>query len=203
MNLLLVLTLLAVGSTILAAALVIIEDPRVGAGVLAGEYALVAGLLTMAGQPGAALSRIGVGACVSAIIVITLRRITSGGRPTTQEPAPPGRWFRAAAALLVVVAAWGLADAVGTVLPTVTQAQAEAGLSLLGLGLLQLGLTEAPLRWIFALLTTQLGFEVIYAVLEPSLAVQAILAGVHLGIVLVGSDIAVRRLSPEPQEASH
>jgi hypothetical protein len=86
-----------------------------------------------------------------------------------------------------------MASQVVSVLPAVTQGHAEAGVTLLALGLLHLGLSEDPIRWIFGLLTAQLGFEVVYAVIEPSLAVQAILAGVHLGIVLVGSDIAVRR----------
>jgi hypothetical protein len=41
-----------------------------------------------------------------------------------------------------------------------------------------------------------------YAVLEPSLAVQAILAGVHLGILLVGSDIAGRQKPSEEPEST-
>ena len=127
-----------------------------------------------------------------AILVITLKRLPS--KPREADPqAPPGRWFRLAASLLVIAAAWGLSGSVLSLLPGITRGHAEAGVTLLGLGLLHLGLSEDPIRWIFALLTAQLGFELVYAVLEPSLAVQAILAAVHLGILLVGSDIAVRQ----------
>jgi hypothetical protein len=79
-----------------------------------------------------------------------------------------------------------------SVFPGVPPAHARASASLLALGLLQLGLSEDPVRWIFALVTSLLGFEIAYALLEPSLAIQAILASVHLGILVVGSDIAVR-----------
>jgi len=192
MDLILLLTLLAVLTSIIGAALIAVEDRRLGVGLLVAEYASVGGLLTLAGQPGAALSRIGVGACAAAILVITLRRIPP--KPRQADPqAPPGRWFRLAASILVIAAAWGLSGSAVSLLPGISRGHAVAGVTLLALGLLHLGLSEDPIRWIFALLTAQLGFEVIYAVLEPSLAVQAILAGVHLGILLVGSDIAVRQ----------
>jgi hypothetical protein len=192
MNLLLLLTSLAGLASILGVSLITVEDRRIGVGLLAGEYLVVAGLLTLAGQPGAALSRVGVAICATGILVITLRQVPA--MPESSDVrGRPGRWFRLAASLLVVAAGWGMASQVVSVLPAVTQGHAEAGLTLLALGLLHLGLSEDPIRWIFGLLTAQLGFEVVYAVIEPSLAVQAILAGVHLGIVLVGSDIAVRR----------
>jgi hypothetical protein len=193
MDLLLLLTVLSILVAGTGAALVVAEDHRVGVGLLVAEYLGVAGLLTLAGQPGAALSRVAVGACAAAILVITLRRLDTEQVRTTPGPTPPGGWFRLSASLLVVAAAWGMSDSVATLLPGLAQAQAGAGVALLTLGLLHLGLTEDPIRWVFALLTAQLGFEVMYAVLEPSLAIQAILAGVHLGILLVGSDIAGRR----------
>jgi len=200
MDLLLLLTGLSILVAAAGAALVVSEDHRVGLGLLVAEYLGVAGLLTLAGQPAAALSRVGVGACAAAILVITLRRMDAEHVRTVQGLTPPGGWFRLSASLLVVAAAWGLSDSVAVLLPGLARAQAGAGVALLTLGLLHLGLTEDPVRWVFALLTAQLGFEVMYAVLEPSLAVQAILAGVHLGILLVGSDIAVRRKpSVEPE----
>jgi len=193
MDLLLLLTSLSILVAGIGAALVVAEDRRVGVGLLVAEYLGVAGLLTLAGQPAAALSRVGVGACAAAILVITLGRMDGGHHRTVHGLTPPGGWFRLSASLLVVAAAWGLSNSVAALLPGLAQAQAGAGVALLTLGLLQLGLTEDPVRWVFALLTAQLGFEVMYAVLEPSLAVQAILAGVHLGILLVGSDIAARQ----------
>lgn len=193
MDLLLILTGLSILVAGTGAALVVAEDRRVGVGLLVGEYVGVAGLLTLAGQPGAALSRVGVGACAAAILAITLRRLDGGRVPAAQDLTPPGSWFRLSASLLVVSASWGLSNSAASLLPGLARAQAGAGVALLSLGLLHLGLSEDPVRWVFALLSAQLGFEVMYAVLEPSLAIQAILAGVHLGIVLVGCDIAVRQ----------
>ena len=193
MDLVLLLTVLSILVAGIGVALVVSDDRRVGVGLLAAEYLGVAGLLTLAGQPAAALSRVGVGACAAAILVITLRRMDLEQVRTALGPRPPGGWFRLSASLLVVAAAWGLSNSVAGLLPGLASAQAGAGVALLTLGLLHLGLTEDPIRWVFALLTAQLGFEVMYAVLEPSLAVQAILAAVHLGILLVGSDIAGRQ----------
>ncbi len=192
MDVILLLTSLAVLASLIGAALITVEDRRLGIGLLLAEYLAVAGLLTLAGEPAAALSRIGVGACAAAILVVTLRRIPAKSDAASRS-GPPGRWFRLAASMLVMAAGWGLSSSVSSLLPGITRGHAGAGVTLLALGLLHLGLSEDPIRWIFALLTAQLGFEVMYAVLEPSLAVQAILAGVHLGILLVGSDIAVRQ----------
>jgi len=200
MDLVLLLTVLSIVVAGTGTALVVSEDRRVGVGLLVAEYLGVAGLLTLAGQPAAALSRVGVGACAAAILVITLQRMDVERVRSVEGPTPPGGWFRLSASLLVVAAAWGLSNSVAAILPGLARAQAGAGVALLTLGLLHLGLTEDPIRWVFALLTAQLGFEVMYAVLEPSLAVQAILAGVHLGILLVGSDIAGRqKASVEPE----
>ena len=182
------------GATVLAGATVVVAaDRRVGLGSFLAQYVGVAALLYAAGFPAAALTRLGVAASAAAILWLTLVRIGWGPRPTQETPLPAGRWFRLSAALLVAVGAWGLSESIAAVFPGLTIAHARVGAMLFGFGLLHLGLTEDPIRWIFALVTCLLGFEIVYAVLEPSLAVQSILASVHLGILVVGADIAVRR----------
>ena len=58
---------------------------------------------------------------------------------------------------------------------------------LIGVGLLQLSLTSHPLRVIIGLLTILSGFEIIYAAIETSTLVTGLLAGVNLGLALVGA----------------
>jgi hypothetical protein len=62
---------------------------------------------------------------------------------------------------------------------------------LLGFGILQLSLTSHPLRVIIGLLTALSGFEIIYAAIETSTLVTGLLAGVNLGLALVGAYILV------------
>ncbi len=61
------------------------------------------------------------------------------------------------------------------------------GLILIGMGLLQLGMTTNALHVILGLLTVLSGFEIIYAAVETSVLVTGMLAMVTLGLALVGS----------------
>jgi hypothetical protein len=56
-------------------------------------------------------------------------------------------------------------------------------------GFIQLGVTRSPFRVVVGLLSMLTGFTVLYTALEPSLAVVALLALVHLGVALTGSYI--------------
>ena len=62
---------------------------------------------------------------------------------------------------------------------------------LLGMGLLQLGMSDQPLRIIVGLLTLLSGFEVLYAAIENSVLVAGLLAVVTLGIASVGAYLIV------------
>ncbi len=62
---------------------------------------------------------------------------------------------------------------------------------LIGLGILQLSLSMHPLRVIIGLLTALSGFEIIYAAIESSTLVTGLLAGVNLGLALVGAYLLV------------
>jgi hypothetical protein len=60
-------------------------------------------------------------------------------------------------------------------------------LLLISLGLLHLGITSDPFQVIIGLLTVLAGFEVLYAAVESSVLVTALLAVVNLGLALAGS----------------
>jgi hypothetical protein len=76
--------------------------------------------------------------------------------------------------------------------------QVWGGLILIGIGLLHLGLTAQPLRVVLGLLTVLSGFEILYAAVESATLVAGLLAGVNLGLALVGAYLLV---SPGLEEA--
>lgn len=65
--------------------------------------------------------------------------------------------------------------------------QAWAGLFLVGVGLLQVGLTSNLFRIALGLLTLLSGFEILYAAIETSILVAGLLAILSLGISLAGA----------------
>jgi sorbitol-specific phosphotransferase system component IIBC len=70
-----------------------------------------------------------------------------------------------------------------------------------GLGLLQVGLFDAPLRIGVGLLTIIAGFEVAYGLIEPSLAITALFALVNVGIALVTSYLVMLAAEQGSEEA--
>jgi hypothetical protein len=76
----------------------------------------------------------------------------------------------------------------------------QGGLVLIGMGLLQLGMTTQSLRVVLGLLTVLSGFEIIYSAVETSVLVTGLLAGVTLGLALVGSYLLNVTSMDEPAE---
>lgn len=106
---------------------------------------------------------------------------------------PLGLPFRLLAALLVAVTAWQAAIRPELALPEVPSTVNLAVYFLGGLGLLVLGLTEQPLKTGMGLLTVLTGFELVYAALEPALAIMALLAAVDFSVALGLSYLAIIR----------
>jgi hypothetical protein len=83
---------------------------------------------------------------------------------------------------------------VSVVTPSVDNIMADAGfpvtngsLLLIGMGLLHLGITARILPVTIGLMTVLAGFEILYASVEGSVLVAALLAVINLGLALVGS----------------
>lgn len=109
--------------------------------------------------------------------------------------------FRFVAGLLALLAGIGINRGELISLPTIDPAVTLAAAWMMASGLLQAGLFERPLRMGIGLLTFLSGFELLYSVLEPSLAVAALLAGVHLGLALITSYLMRSEDWPEPGSA--
>ncbi|MCL4562851.1 MAG: hypothetical protein M1281_19830 [Chloroflexi bacterium] len=176
----LVIALLALSSLVI----VINLDWRVNIFALAAQYVGV--FLLVAGEwpTGMALTKLAVGWMAAAVLMIT--RIAQKEEPR-ETSWPSGRVFRLLAAGLVLLTVWSASAVVAEWLPNLALFQIQAGLILIGMGLLQLGLTAQPLRVTIGLLTLMAGFEIIYAAVEISLLVAGLLAGVNLGLAFFGA----------------
>jgi len=103
--------------------------------------------------------------------------------------------FRLFSAGLVLMIVYAITPSVNTWLP-IPFDYLLIGLLMVGMGVLQLGISQRPLRVILGLLTLLSGFEVIYSSLEGSALLAAILAAITLALGLIGSTIL---LTERPQ----
>lgn len=94
--------------------------------------------------------------------------------------------FRLFIAILVWILVFSLTPVVNELLPLPSTLIMGAML-LIGMGLVQLGVTTRPLRVLLGLLTTLAGFELIYGAVEKSVLVAGLLAVVTIGLAFVGS----------------
>lgn len=105
--------------------------------------------------------------------------------------------FRLAAAAMVAILVFSVAPQVAGGL-NIALAAVQGGMVLVGLGLLQLGMTSQPLRAVLGLLTLLTGFEILYAAVESSVMMAGLQAVVTLGLALVGAYL----VSATPEERS-
>jgi hypothetical protein len=98
------------------------------------------------------------------------------------------RIFRLFSAGLILVIVFAVTPSVNTLLP-IPYHYLLIGLMMIGMGVLQFGISQRHLRVILGLLTLLSGFEVIYSSLEGSALLAAILAAITLALGLIGSTI--------------
>lgn len=109
----------------------------------------------------------------------------------TEASLPQGRFFRLVAAGIVgLIAATG-APFVSAMMANAGVALSVGGLLLIGMGLLHLGVTDQPMRVTVGLMSLLAGFEVLYATVENSILVAALLATINLGLALAGSYLMI------------
>jgi hypothetical protein len=118
----------------------------------------------------------------------------------TEKFWPQGWFFRLFAAGVVAIIVITSAPRVEGIIPGIGLPVISGSLFLLGLGMLHLGMTAQPFRVILGLLTFISGFEVLYAALESSILVAAMLSVVNLGLALVGAYLLTARTA-EPGDS--
>jgi hypothetical protein len=114
---------------------------------------------------------------------------------------PRGRLFRLFAAGIVVVIVAAATPTVDTIMADASFPVTTGSLILIGMGLLQLGITDDILRVTIGLMTVLSGFEILYAAVEGSVLVAALLAIINLGLALVGSYLLIASTSREAESA--
>jgi len=157
--------------------------------VLAVQYIAVSWLTFMNLSVTGVFAKLITGFLVCVILYLAMRQIGEGPFPGDRQQISANISFRILALLLVSVASVSVARS-NLFAQFDISLEANVGASfLIASSLLNLGLGIDHLRSGIGLLTLISGGELIYSFIEPSLAMIALLAMVHLGVVLVFSYI--------------
>lgn len=191
---------IAVGVLLLASPmLMIMRDWRWVLGLLAVVY-LAAFILVSRHWPlGMAVVKLVTGWMGIAALGMTRLSLT----PSEAEKGAllvEGSFFRLFGAALALLIAVSGAAAIEKAIPGIGLPVIVGSLALIGTGLFQLGMTFDILRVVVGLLVVLSGFEVIYAAVETSILVAALLSAANLGLALAGSYLFLRS-SPAVEEA--
>ncbi len=176
------------GSALTATLLTVVAHRTVRLVVLAIQYLAVAWLCSLA-IPG----QVAAVKLVGGLIACGILGLTSASEVGTEDDPPRAARsrFRAVASILVLVAAFGIGRINWMEIPEISPEATLGSTVLIAMGLLQVGLARRPIGACLGLMTFLSGFEIAYSVIEPALAVLALLASVHIGLALVVSYLTV------------
>ncbi len=180
-------TTLSVGLVFLTAlSLLLFENWRWNAGALALQYLGVFVLIAMSNPVEIAVVKLVAGWMSTAILGMAM--VDNSGEIEQKETLNlPGQLFRGLVAILVGLIVFSFLPQALTLFAGVASQQVLGGAFLLGLGLLHISLSTAPVRVIIGLLTITAGFGILYASVEDSIFITTLLAIVNLGIAFVGA----------------
>lgn len=169
-----------------ATGMLLSRDWRISLGLLGAQYLGVLWLVAQYWPASMASIKLVTGWMAIAILGIT--QLGLGQAEFMLEGFwSQGRLFRLIASAMVILLVFALAPGLESIVPGIRQPVIVGSLVLMGMGLLHLGISAQPLRIILGLLTALSGFEILYASLESSLLVAALLAVVNLGLALTGA----------------
>ena len=167
-----------------SAGLIFQRDWRWGLGLLAVQYVCVFWLVQTHWTVSMASVKLVAGWMVCAVIGIAQLNIKH-----TQEIEsvwPQGRLFHFFISGIIIATTFTISLKVSGWLG-LNLSIIWGSLLLIGMGLLQLGISTQPFRVIIGLLTAISGFEIIYAAVESSALVAALLSIINLGLALSGA----------------
>ena len=184
----------AVAMAILTSVLLLVScDWRVSISALGAQYVAVFILIMISWPFEYAVIKLIAGWIAAAVLGAGLAEQVDAWEDEL-GPYLSGILFRIFLAGLVLFFAFSAAPGVSRWALRAANFQIRAGLILMGMGLLHLGLTAQPIRSILGLLTVLAGFEIIYATIETSLLVNAILAAITLSLAFTGAYLRVAPL---------
>jgi hypothetical protein len=193
-----------VGVFVTAGVLVVSREWRLNVLALTVQYFFVVLLLARIIRIEVAAVKGLIGWMICMVIYVTERRageLAETRAPPGDTSTPRRRWwslsarasFSLLAALMVAAAAYTAARRIP--LPEIPADISLACYALAGLGLLLIGLSEAPMQAGIGVLTLLSGFDLFYVALEPSLAVAALLGALSFAIALVISYLRTAELT--------
>lgn len=188
------IAVVAIGIT--SAGLLFVRDWRWSVILLAVQYTGMFVLILQHWPIGMATVKVVAGWMSAAILGMT----RSGLSIEVEESIlPQGRLFRLFAATTVVLITAVITPTVDTIMADAGFPVTNGGLILIGMGLLHLGITTYVLRVVIGLMTVLSGFEILYATVEGSVLVAALLAVINLGLALVGAYLLIASHPQEPE----
>jgi hypothetical protein len=183
---------------ITSAGLLFVRDWRWYIILLAAQYLGMFVLMLQHWPVGMASVKVVAGWMSAAILGMTRSGLPD--EPSTDENMwPGGRLFHLFAAATVVLIVSVVTPSVDTIMADAGFPVTNGGLVLIGMGLLHLGITARVLRVTIGLMTVLSGFEIIYATVEGSILVAALLAVINLGLALVGSYLLIASSTQEAE----
>lgn len=192
------LTLIVGVLFILSLGLLLVNDWRWMMGLLSLQYVGVM-LLIMESWPfEVAVVKMIAGWMAAALLGVSYLG-AEDPRVTMHRGHLPNPLFRSLVAVLAALSIASFFPQALTWFIGATQQQVLGGLLLLGMGLIHVGLATGSTRIIVGLLTILSGFEILYATVEASVLMTALLASYHLGLSFLGayllnaSGVEVRR----------
>ena len=196
------------GLFITAGTLAVSREWRLNVLALTAQYFFVVLLLTRTIRLEVAAVKGLIGWMICMVFYLTERGASELGQSQPAEVAEesqrPSRWVMSArasfgllAGILISVAAY--TAALRLPLPQVPGDISLACYLLVGLGLLQIGLSEAPMQVGSGLLTFLAGFDLFYVALEPSLAVAGFLGAVSFLIALSAAYLRAAQAAAEAE----
>ena len=181
-----------------SAGLLFVQDWRWSIILLAIQYLGMFVLMLQHWPIGMASVKVVAGWMSAAILGMT-RSGLSGASSMEENLWPRGRLFRLFATAIVVLIVAVVTPGVDTIMADAGFPVTNGGLLLIGMGLLHLGMTARVLNVAIGLMTVLSGFEILYATVEGSVLVAALLAVINLGLALVGSYLLIASNAQETE----
>ncbi len=166
--------------------LLINRDWRRDMALLAVQYLGAAILVGQHWPFGMAAAKLVTGWMAAAAIGMTINALPEHDE-VIEQFWPRGRAFRLFMVGMIAVLTIAVTPRMDISIPGMGMPVIAGGILLIGIGLLHLGTSSQIERVIFSLLTILAGFEILYAAVEGSILVQALLSIVNLGLGLVGA----------------
>lgn len=195
----------SVALTLVAATTILVtRDWRISLGALAIQYLAAFWLVTRHLPFAMGSVKLITGWMVVAILGMTRLNLTNLDPNEHDAFYPRGAAFRITLMGIVTLVALGAAPRIEAAIPGLGMPVIAGGLLLIGAGVAHLGVTSDLLRVTLGLLTLLTGFEILYAAVESAILVTGLLAGVNLGLGVLGSYLlmagSVPFTSPEEEE---